>query len=143
SMIVLDIDKFKRINDSYGHSAGDQVLKQVAKTIESVCRKSDQVFRFGGEEFVVLLRETELIGAYTIAERIRVEVESTRAYFGQTELPVTLSCGVAEFDKSETLGQFFDRADQALFQAKSRGRNITCVDQKEMSGDTSPIMIKA
>ncbi len=128
SIIVIDVDKFKRINDQHGHSTGDDILHHVVKTIESVCRKSDLLFRFGGEEFVVILRETDLVGAYTIAERIRNEVEGTRAFHGQHEIPVTISLGVATFEKTETLANLFDRADKALFRAKNSGRNKTCTD---------------
>ena len=89
-------------------------VKAGGKNHQSVCRKSDQVFFSLWWRGLSFCCETELIGAYTIAERIRVEVESLAPHFGQTELPVTLSCGVAEFDKSETLGQFLIVPDQAL-----------------------------
>ncbi len=125
SLIVMDIDKFKHINDSFGHAAGDQILQQVVKTAESVCRKSDLIFRYGGEEFVVILRETGLSGAFIIAERIRKSVEKTRCFVSSREIPVTMSLGVSTFHPDETLDSFFERADSALYDAKNSGRNRT------------------
>ncbi|PIE44054.1 MAG: hypothetical protein CSA50_02200 [Gammaproteobacteria bacterium] len=133
SLIVMDIDKFKNINDNFGHSAGDQVLRQVVKTVENICRKSDLLFRYGGEEFVVILRETNLAGAYTIAERIRKKVQETRCFVGTREIPVTVSLGVSAFTPDESPETFFDRADDAMYQAKKSGRNRTRVDTTDTS----------
>ena len=124
SLIICDIDLFKRINDTYGHPFGDQVIKQIAGLLDDVVRTGDLAARIGGEEFTVLLEDTGLAGAYDVAERLRKKVESAALYFEGKAVPVTISLGVAAFpqdtDSHETL---FNYADQALYRAKEEGRN--------------------
>lgn len=120
SMLMLDLDQFKTINDTYGHPVGDDVLKLTANTLIEVTRKSDDIFRVGGEEFVVLMPKTDVYAADIVAEKIRVAIENS-------EHPVagkiTASIGVAERLKSETLINWYKRVDKALYCAKEGGRN--------------------
>lgn len=120
--IAIDIDFFKRINDCHGHSVGDCVLRTVAQRIAATLRGSDQVFRYGGEEFVVLLRNTDLVSATQVAERIRQAVCASPCGCEGATIPVTISLGVAELHQ-ETPLSLFDRADHALYCAKENGRN--------------------
>lgn len=126
SVLVWDIDHFKRINDSYGHRAGDRVLLEVAKCFAARLRTTDVLARFGGEEFVMLLIGTRLPEATQKAEALREAVESLRFHFRGTPVRVTISCGVTELRDGDDANQVFDRADAALYRAKHGGRNV-CV----------------
>lgn len=123
SLLMIDIDHFKLINDTHGHSRGDQVLREVAARIQSVCRESDLSFRYGGEEFVVVLRNTNASGASIIAERLRQEIAKLR--FGKNnEISTTVSIGVGSRGQGrENMEAVFEEADQALYEAKAKGRN--------------------
>lgn len=123
SLLVIDIDKFKQVNDTYGHIAGDQILRQVAETIMETVRQTDMSFRYGGEEFVVVLSKTNLEGAYVIADRLRQLVEHNVVTYKEQELRVTISVGATQLTEEDNLNAFFDRADQALYRAKNNGRN--------------------
>lgn len=123
SLLIVDIDKFKGVNDKYGHSAGDAVLKEVAQAIAAAARQTDQAFRYGGEEFVVLLEKTDEDGAITIAERIRRNIEKLVPSYQGKKIPTTASIGVATVGKNDSTEALFDRADQALYHAKNNGRN--------------------
>lgn len=123
AILVLDIDHFKSINDRYGHSAGDRVLVEVAQQLRENCREVDSIFRFGGEEFVVLLSQTEEIGATAIAERIRLAIANTTTQYQQHAIRITASIGIACLNRGEALPAWFERADRALYQAKQGGRN--------------------
>ncbi|MDB6060466.1 MAG: hypothetical protein JWM78_569 [Verrucomicrobiaceae bacterium] len=123
ALLVIDIDHFKRVNDKYGHSAGDCVLVETARQLKQNCRESDSIFRFGGEEFVVLLNQTEETGAFAIAERIRTAIDSMLVQYGQQTIHATASIGVACLNPGEGLPAWFDRADRALYLAKQAGRN--------------------
>ena len=120
SLIILDLDHFKRINDAYGHLAGDAVLVGAATAFRSVLRSSDALVRWGGEEFLVLSPATGLEGAVRLADRLRAALEATP--FPEAA-PVTLSAGVAEFLPGEAQEAWVGRADQALYEAKAAGRN--------------------
>lgn len=127
AIVVLDIDRFKLINDTFGHSTGDEVLKQIARLLQLSVRPEDVCSRFGGEEFVVLLRNYDSKMAYETAERIRISVEESVLAVDRT---VTISAGIAEFPlhaRSET--ELFHLADNALYIAKEEGRNRTVVIQ--------------
>lgn len=130
SMLVMDIDFFKRINDEYGHASGDDVLKEVARSIQAVTRLTDLTFRYGGEEFVVLLNKTDPEGAAVIAERIRQFVERVRVETHRELIKSTISIGVATLQASENGQELFKRADAALYQAKNTGRNRVISDMK-------------
>jgi diguanylate cyclase (GGDEF)-like protein len=126
-LIVADIDHFKKFNDLYGHKAGDNILQLVATSISDSVRGSDLVFRYGGEEFVVLLKKCSLEMAQKVAEKIRQEVEAVIAKKESQELKVTISLGLASLKENDTEESVFQRADQALYKAKRTGRNQVVV----------------
>jgi len=123
SIIFIDIDHFKDVNDTYGHAAGDAVLKSVASTIRSLLRKYDVLARYGGEEFLTLLPETELKDASHVAERFRKQIENQTIFFGGQEIKVTITLGVAQFDSSQGAEKCIQLADKALYEGKEHGRN--------------------
>jgi diguanylate cyclase (GGDEF)-like protein len=118
TVLIVDLDHFKRINDRFGHAAGDQVLQEVSSAILSNLRDSDHAFRYGGEEFVAILAETKLDGAIAVAERIREGVDAAQVECEGHKVHVTVSVGVAEAG-----ADVLDRADRALYKAKKAGRN--------------------
>ncbi len=120
---VWDVDNFKRINDSYGHQAGDKVLTVIAKLLQSKVRETDFAARFGGEEFVLLLPETDLEKASVVVEHIRKGVEGCEFHYRGNPVPITISCGLSQFREDDTAEQVFARADAALYKAKENGRN--------------------
>lgn len=125
-VLVLDIDHFKRVNDRYGHAVGDIVIRNVADTVRRCIRGEDVAIRFGGEEFMVLLPDTALAGALTVAETIRKRIEALRLVRKQDNFtldPFTISLGVAERRTDDSHDTLFERADKALYHAKSSGRN--------------------
>lgn len=125
SLIVLDIDYFKKFNDTWGHELGNQALMLVANLISLTIRKLDYACRFGGEEFVVLLPNTDLRQAKNVAERLRNTIENTPLVHNGRPLPVTASLGVDEFraNHSDTPEGFIERVDAFLYEAKRSGRN--------------------
>jgi diguanylate cyclase (GGDEF)-like protein len=127
SMLMIDIDLFKGINDKYGHSAGDLTIQNVSQTTLDVIRQSDQLFRYGGEEFVVLLNNSDKNNASFMAERIRQSIEQAVILSDVGPIKVTVSIGVAHFDKKECMDKLFNRADRALYVAKGNGRNQVSV----------------
>jgi diguanylate cyclase (GGDEF)-like protein/hemerythrin-like metal-binding protein len=120
SLILLDIDFFKKVNDRHGHSVGDQVLADLVAVVKSTLRTTDSITRWGGEEFVVLCANTTLSTVTMLAERLREKIAGTAF---QVVQHITVSMGVAECLAGETWGQWFDRTDAALYQAKTSGRN--------------------
>lgn len=128
SVIMLDLDHFKLVNDGYGHITGDCVLKAAARLFQECVRDSDTVFRFGGEEFTILLSNSDLEGARQLAERIREAIEKrTITCDGQT-LGLTVSAGVAQWAGDESPDQVLLRSDRALYAAKGAGRNKVVTD---------------
>lgn len=123
TLIAVDIDFFKRVNDTYGHAAGDAVLRAVAASLVETVRGSDMVFRYGGEEFMVLLSNTSKKGALLLAERLRQKISQLEVSFGGKNVHVTVSLGVACLDSGDNGQGLFLRADKALYEAKSSGRN--------------------
>lgn len=126
SIIILDIDKFKNINDTYGHNVGDKVIISLSNSLEKNIRESDVVARFGGEEFVILLNNTNLENSISIAEKIRKKIENIEILDGDNILKFTASFGVAEYDNKldyEKIEHTITRADNALYIAKENGRN--------------------
>lgn len=126
SVIMIDIDLFKSINDQYGHKNGDEVIVRLAKTLKSMTRSSDIVCRFGGEEFIILLPETILKGAVNVAEKIRTSVEKLAIDINQEQkIHFTISCGVSEVNVNEdkNIESSIQRADESLYKAKKNGRN--------------------
>lgn len=123
SLVSIDLDHFKPINDNYGHQAGDQVLRSVAAVIKQSIRKSDTLSRWGGEEFLLLLDDCNLQDAKARAERIREALQEQTMIFGRNAITVTLSMGVTQCRDDDTLDLCIARADAALYQAKEQGRN--------------------
>lgn len=125
-VLILDIDHFKKFNDKHGHIVGDAVLKVVAKNVRKVVRGNDVIARIGGEEFAVILPETPLLGAVTVAENARASISRLRLERkGKAEKleTITVSIGAAQYRQGEPLEDFVNRADQALYFAKNSGRN--------------------
>ena len=125
SLLFVDVDHFKRINDTYGHETGDRVLKRIIRLARSCLRSDDTVARWGGEEFIVLLPATDVDGALLIAEKIRQRIEAEHFDAFASGLHVTVSVGCAEISSSEELDELVARADHALYEAKHLGRNQT------------------
>ncbi|WP_250312068.1 PleD family two-component system response regulator [Rickettsia endosymbiont of Oedothorax gibbosus] len=124
-LLMCDIDYFKQVNDSYGHQAGDVVLKTVANVLKNIFRVTDLIARYGGEEFAVLLNDITIDEAMYVAERVRTRVESIEFKVKTQENPIkkTISIGVTEYKIGETISDFIERADKALYQGKEQGRN--------------------
>lgn len=123
ALIMLDIDHFKSVNDNHGHLIGDCVLRDIAQACRDCVRSSDMLYRYGGEEFVLLLSNTTPEGAKLLAERIRRKIENNQFAYGETRLSATVSLGVANLTAQENGEQLLNRADKALYQAKLDGRN--------------------
>jgi two-component system cell cycle response regulator len=127
SLVMFDIDHFKKVNDGFGHLAGDYVLKHLAQTVRSKIRREDCFARYGGEEFAIVLPEIDNANAVPFAEKIRQIVEKTEFKFENTRIPVTISMGVATIDDEPTdVAALIKRADERLYEAKASGRNRVC-----------------
>jgi diguanylate cyclase (GGDEF)-like protein len=131
SVAMGDVDHFKRINDKHGHEAGDKVLVQIASVLSDALRMPDKVGRYGGEEFLVVFPHTTLAQARKIAERMRGEVQKAAVDIGEVRQEVTISLGVTQFQKGEDLEQLLSRADKALYDAKSGGRNLVVAQKAD------------
>ena len=126
--MMFDIDFFKQVNDTFGHSTGDQVLTSIAALCRQIFRESDIVGRYGGEEFAILLPETDLETAKEAAERVRIGVEEMRFATDKGAFSISISAGIASLSPCcPTLGELLRRADEALYEAKHNGRNKICV----------------
>lgn len=123
ALAFIDIDHFKAVNDTYGHATGDEVLKMVAKSLESGIMKTDYIGRWGGEEFVCLITDTDYDTIKIIAERLRVLVENSGVRKLDDEIKVTVSLGVVFYRKGESMDSFIERADQKMYDSKNNGRN--------------------
>jgi len=132
SLILFDLDRFKHVNDTFGHSVGDEVLKSISDTVRGQLRASDSLARWGGEEFIALCPATTLAGATILAEKIRKAVEARS--IPQVGM-VTISLGVAQHHKAEDLNAWVRRADEALYRAKEQGRNRTEASLETMGAD--------
>ncbi|GAB4307942.1 MAG: GGDEF domain-containing protein [Myxococcota bacterium] len=141
SLIIFDIDFFKKTNDTYGHLAGDYVLKSLAQTVTKTIRNEDIFARYGGEEFVILLRDTELKKAHNIAERIRKLVEAAEFIFEGTKIPTTISVGVASIEDENFLDhdELIRKADEYLYTAKRSGRNQVVSVISRLFENTPPV----
>jgi diguanylate cyclase (GGDEF)-like protein len=129
SLLLIDLDHFKRINDEHGHAAGDALLFAVSRTLKTVARDIDRVARFGGEEFCILLPRTTTAGAKQVAGRVCAAIAGTRVNRTEHALSVTASIGVATSrNKHEPVQRIIERADQSMYRAKAQGRNRFAVD---------------
>lgn len=127
-LVFVDIDFFKRFNDTYGHQAGDQVLHDVARSLESTVRNSDVVFRYGGEEFAVLMPRLKIADGLNVCERVRRDIEATRYFHGRVKLRLTVSVGITEGVTGDSQQSIIRRADEALYTSKQAGRNCVHYD---------------
>ena len=129
SLLIIDLDNFKQVNDTFGHQAGDQVLKTVAKILKESCRGQDLVARFGGEEFAIILSQTKAATAHAIAQRIRNRLSKTVFTFDDRPLHMTASVGLATCREGNSIftSNLVKQADRALYQAKRSGKNKVCV----------------
>jgi len=136
SVFMMDIDFFKRVNDTYGHHAGDACLVALSSMILSVSRKQDIAARFGGEEFVLVLPHTPPAKALLLGERLRKTVKSTPVHYGKEIINFTVSIGISGLEQVTDINskQLLERADQALYEAKESGRNRVCVKPVEATG---------
>ena len=123
SIMMLDIDYFKKINDTYGHLAGDFVLKEFVKIIKNKIRSSDILGRFGGEEFILILPNTKVSGALKLAMRIKDEVENYVFEYGKEKIKITTSIGITSVSLNDSVESLLERVDEALYDAKRKGRN--------------------
>lgn len=139
SAVMFDLDNFKKINDTYGHQVGDNVLKAVSRTVLAAIRKCDYLVRYGGEEFVLIMPETKLGRAVEVADRLRRMIEITAIQCGGTRLRVTASFGVANLKKEYDKNLLLQDADRRLYEAKIRGRNRTMPDLRLFSFETAPM----
>lgn len=128
SIIFFDIDHFKAVNDIYGHECGDIALTSAANCIKNAVRGSDIVFRYGGEEFVILLSDTDIVGAKIMADRIRKNVENHTIAYGMEILKLTASLGISSLRGNDDCDSIIKRADNAMYRAKKNGRNQTQVE---------------
>lgn len=128
SLVIMDVDHFKRVNDTYGHPAGDHVLQRLAATVMAQLRTEDAFCRLGGEEFGIIMRDCAPQEAAMLAERLRELVQHTRFVYGGEELPVAMSLGVASFDAARhpSAAELVEEADRFLYTAKRGGRNRVC-----------------
>ena len=126
SLILLDVDHFKDVNDTYGHQKGDEILIAIASLLKKACRANDIAARYGGEEFLMILPQSNAQGAFKIAERVREEMMKISFTGNESNFAVTVSCGVAELNKDyESINKLIAAVDQALYEAKNGGRNKT------------------
>jgi len=124
SVLMLDIDNFKEINDTYGHLTGDRVLTSLASFLRRELRQIDLLGRYGGDEFIALLPETDLVSAKQVGERLRMNITKTVLVSDPNPIQITISVGVATLgDQNDDLKKLIQRADQALYHAKESGRN--------------------
>lgn len=123
SLILGDLDLFKKVNDTYGHDAGDQVLQETAKRLEGALRRQDALCRWGGEELLVLLPDTDSKGALEVAKKLRASMADSAITAGDNRIHQTISLGVASFHRGDAIDAVVSRADEALYQAKRNGRN--------------------
>ena len=129
SVVLLDVDHFKGVNDTYGHQKGDEILVAIASLLKKFCRANDIAARYGGEEFLMILPQSNAQGAFKIAERVREEMMKLNFTGNESNFSVTTSCGVAELDRDDMkrADQLISAADHALYEAKNGGRNKTII----------------
>lgn len=122
-VLMIDIDDFKKINDRFGHIAGDKVLIFIAKLLKKALRDGDRVYRFGGEEFIILLNRTDTDGARLVAQRLLSLCRNNKPLFQNQQIPVTLSMGLTKIKENDTMDTVIERSDTALYRAKNNGKD--------------------
>jgi len=145
SLIFIDIDKFKGVNDTYGHMIGDQTLLLIAQKIRVSLRLQDTAYRFAGDEFTIILPETTAENASFVADRIQAEMDKKSLVIREKEIAkITLSMGIAEYQRNEEKEQFVHRADVTMYEAKKRGGNdiavsprLAVISNKSMDGSAA------
>jgi diguanylate cyclase len=149
TLLMIDIDHFKKFNDSYGHQVGDQVLRLVARTLVESLKGRDVIARYGGEEFVILLPQTKVVDAEKVANQLRATLSTKQLKRRSTNESlgvITVSIGAAEYAKGEHIDRFIERSDQSLYKAKQTGRNrvVTSVlSAEELAGLAASVERKA
>ncbi len=140
SLVMVDIDHFKKVNDTFGHTEGDQILCRISSLLKNSVRRKDTVARYGGEEFILILPEAGLEQSFVIAERIRQSVENTLFEVGRAQVNLTLSMGISSFPshRVKSKEELIKIADQALYDAKRGGRNKVCIFTEKSSQWTVP-----
>ena len=135
SLVMVDIDHFKKVNDTFGHTEGDQILCKISSLLKNSVRRKDTVARYGGEEFILILPEAGLEQSFVIAERIRQSVEKTLFEVGRAQVNLTLSMGISNFPshRVKSKEELIKMADQALYDAKRGGRNRVCIFAEKSS----------
>ena len=144
-LLLLDIDLFKDYNDTFGHLEGDKVLQEIGKIITACLRRMDTAYRYGGEEFTILLPETKAAEAITVAERIRIGISNLKFKpVSGKQVSITVSIGVTEYIKDESISDFVQRADKAMYLSKKEGRNRTSplFGEKEVKQSVLPFTYK-
>lgn len=132
SLVMLDIDHFKKVNDNYGHLAGDEVIRHISELIREHVRETDTSGRYGGEEFAILLADTTAENAQVFAQRLREKVETSVVYHSNVEIKYTISMGIAQVDDSlENYEQWIECADKALYRSKLGGRNKVTLHERK------------
>ena len=142
SILMIDVDRFKSINDTYGHQYGDEVLTHTAQRLRSACRSGDILARYGGEEFIVCLPVTSTKTGQRCAERLRLAVAAIDAPVRDERIPVTISVGLASGAEGDGLDELISRADKALLLAKSSGRNRVVTDEEVSALDPNRVVRK-
>ncbi|WP_372811561.1 GGDEF domain-containing protein, partial [Pseudoalteromonas nigrifaciens] len=127
TLVVIDVDYFKSINDRFGHTAGDITLQVIAKALQKSIEKTDFIARYGGEEFVLLMPGTSLEHAIPQLEKLKKNIKKIPFKFKDKQIEITVSLGATQFKQGDTLLKAFDRADDALYEAKNAGRDRLCI----------------
>ncbi len=143
TLIVIDVDNFKWVNDTYGHKAGDKVLSTIGELLRKRIRASDFLARYGGEEFVILLPGTKVDDAFDIAEKLRQEIARCGFHYRNNDVSITVCCGIAGFAASDQPDSVFERADAALYKAKQAGKNRSFVDDGTTHSGTDTMKVRS
>jgi diguanylate cyclase len=130
TLLIIDVDHFKHINDTYGHKAGDMALKYIAQVLKSNLRETDFICRYGGEEFAVFISDIAHEKILDVAEKLRIAIEECNFHYQGTRVTITISCGIAFYNGDDTPETVFKRADNALYKAKENGRNRCCIEDE-------------
>ena len=141
SLLIIDVDYFKRVNDDYGHNTGDEVLKSLADVMRTYSRQSSVVARWGGEEFLILLPNTDAGTMGLIAERMRKKIAKSQILFNDHKISVTVTIGGASLHSKESFAQLLTRADNALYQGKDQGRDCYVLSQEQSLAEAEPLGI--